>query len=343
MTIPLESIPRFTADEARDAAEQTYGIVGAIAALPSERDQNFLISDARGGKFVLKIANSNDAAELLDFQNQAMRRVQESPADCRVQRVVSSRRGIDITRIHNARSGSEHCMRVLTWLDGEVLAKSRPRGPGLLESIGAGMAKIDAALAGFAHPAMRRVLQWDLRHAGMARENLHLLPRDRRDRVERHFGRWERIDWTVLRHSVIHGDANDYNVIVDAGRMVGLLDFGDSVHSAMVCDPAIVLAYTLLDERYPLSAASQVISAYHRHYPLTEAEQAALFPLMLIRLSMSVCYSAHNRARNPGDPYQVVSETAAWNLLDILEAYSAQDMLALVRAACPQNHAKTLG
>jgi hypothetical protein len=30
-----------------------------------------LITAARGGKFVLKIANSNDAPELLDCQNQA--------------------------------------------------------------------------------------------------------------------------------------------------------------------------------------------------------------------------------------------------------------------------------
>ena len=68
-----------------------------------------------------------------------------------------------------------------------------------------------------------------------------------------------------------------------------------------------------------MTAASRVIRAYHRHYPLTEAEQRALFPLVLSRLGMSVCYSAHNRARNPGDAYQVVSEAAAWDLLDKLE------------------------
>ena len=48
--------------------------------------------------------------------------------------------------------------------------------------------------------------------------------------------------------------------------------------------------------------------------------------MVLSRLAMSVCYSAHNRARNPGDPYQVVSEAAAWILLGKLEACSARDM-----------------
>ena len=173
---------------------------------------------------------------------------------------------------------------------------------------------------------MQRVLQWDLRRAGMARENAGLLPQGRRPRVERHFARWERIDWGALRHSVIHGDANDYNVIVDAGRMVGLLDFGDAVHSATVCDLAVALAYAMLGEEQPLSVAAQVARAYQRHYPLTEAEQQALFPLVLSRLSMSVCYSAHNRARNPDDPYQVVSEAAAWDLLERLEDCPQRDL-----------------
>ena len=334
MTISLESIPSFTMTEALAAAQQEFGILGAVSALPSERDQNFLLTDAGGEKFVLKIANLGDAPDLLDFQNQAMRHVEKSLADCRVQRVVRSLQGLDIANIHNARTGTDHCVRLLTWIDGEVLAKSTPRGSALFESIGASMAKIDAALCDFSHPAMRRVLQWDLCRAGMARENAGLLPHDRRARVERLFSQWEGIDWTVLRHSVIHGDANDYNVIVGDGRMVGLLDFGDMVYTATVCDLAIALAYSMLDEKEPLAVAAQVISAYQRHYPLSEAEQQALFPLILSRLSMSVCYSAQNRARNPSDPYQVVTEAAAWDLLDKLEPWSEKDALALIRANC---------
>jgi Ser/Thr protein kinase RdoA (MazF antagonist) len=332
MTISLESIPSFTGTEALAVAEREFGIVGKFSALPSERDQNFLITDACGGKFVLKIANLNDAPDLLDFQNQAMRHVEIAQTDCRVQRVIPTRQGSYLTNIHNARTGTDHCVRVLTWIDGEVLAKSTLRGPALFESIGTSMAKVDAALCGFTHPAMHRVLQWDLRQAGMARENAALLSYDRRVRVERIFSKWERIDWTALRHSVIHGDANDYNVIVAAGRMVGLLDFGDIVHTATVCDLAVALAYTMLNEKEPLLVAAQVIGAYQRFYPLSEAERQVLFPLILSRLGMSVCYSAHNRARNPNDPYQVVTEAAAWELLDRLELRPADDALASMTA-----------
>ncbi len=334
MTIPLQSIPSITASEALAAAKRDYGILGTIAALPSERDQNFLLTDAAGGKFVLKVANLNDPPELLEFQNQAMRRVQSSPVECRVQQVVRSLGGSDITGIRNSRTGTDHCVRLLTWIDGELLAACTSRGSGLFESIGASMARIDAALCDFSHPAMHRVLQWNLRLAGMAQENAALLPHDRRARVEGIFSQWEGIEWTALRHSVIHGDANDHNVIVADGRMVGLLDFGDMVHAATVCDLAVALAYAMQGEPEPMTAASRVIRAYHRHYPLTEAEQRALFPLVLSRLGMSVCYSAHNRARNPGDAYQVVSEAPAWDLLDKLESWSESDALASIRTAC---------
>jgi hypothetical protein len=326
MTIALESIPSFTAAEALAIAAREFGLAGTVSPLPSERDQNFLISAEGGDRFVLKIANLHDAPDLLDFQNQAMRRVELSIPQCRVQKIMRSRAGADVAKVRNARTGTEHCARALTWIDGEVLAKSTARGPALFESIGTSLARIDAALSGFSHPAMHRVLQWDLRRAGMARENAQLLPHGRRTHVERLFSRWERIDWTVLRHSVIHGDANDYNVIVDAGRMVGLLDFGDMVYSATVCELAVALAYTMLGEDEPLSAAAEVIRAYDRLYPLNEAERRALFPMVLSRLAMSVCYSAHNRARNPGDPYQVVSEAAAWDLLWKLDACSRRDI-----------------
>ena len=79
MTIPLDSIPRFTAAEALAVAKREYGIGGPISRLPSERDQNFLIDDPQRGKMVLKIANLHDEPDLLQCQNLAMHRVASSP------------------------------------------------------------------------------------------------------------------------------------------------------------------------------------------------------------------------------------------------------------------------
>ena len=333
MTISLDSIPRFGAADVLDAARETFGIAGRVSALPSERDQNFLIADPRRGRFVLKIANLEDSAALLDFQHQAMRRVSSSRCGARVPEIVRSLAGADVETIRS-RTGAEYRMRVLTWIDGRVLADYKPRGAPLLESIGACMAQVDASLESYTHPAMHRVLQWDLRHAGLARRQAWLLPGPWRARAEEAFGRWEEVDWASLRHGVIHGDANDHNVLVDGRRMTGLLDFGDMVHSATVCELAVALAYAMLGERDPLEAAAAVIRGYHRHHPLTEPEQLVLYPLIHARLAASLCYAAHNKERNPGDPYQVVTEAAARQLIVLLEGYSNDAVRRVIREAC---------
>jgi Ser/Thr protein kinase RdoA (MazF antagonist) len=88
-------------------------------------------------------------------------------------------------------------------------------------------------------------------------------------------------------------------VLVDGGRVSGLLDFGDMVYSTVVCDLAVALAYALLHQADPLGAAACVIRGHRRRNPLTEPEQRALMPLMRVRLAMSLCYSAHKKAETP--------------------------------------------
>jgi Ser/Thr protein kinase RdoA (MazF antagonist) len=333
VAISSETIPRFTAHEALEAALERYALAGSAAPLPSERDQNFLIADPRRGKFVLKIANRGDSAELLDFQHEAMRRVAVGRCGIRVPQVLRSLEGAEV-EILRSRTGVEHRLRVLTWIEGTVLAQCTPRGAELLESIGASMARVDLALSEFAHPAMHRVLQWDLRHAGIARVHAALLPDLWRERVETAFARWERLDWTCLRHGVIHGDANDHNVLAERDRMTGLLDFGDMVHTAVVCELAVALAYAILGERDPLAAAGAVIRGYHGHHPLTAAEQEALPALVRVRLAASLCYAAHNKIRDPDDAYQVVSEAGVRTLIERLDAYPPGAEEETIRAAC---------
>src|SRR5256885_1402554 len=68
----------------------------------------------------------------------------------------------------------------------------------------------------------------------------------------------------------------------------------------------------------PLSAAAEVVAGYHRAFPLEEEEVAALFPLMAVRLAVSVTNSADRKKVKPGDAYVTVSEEAAWHALEQL-------------------------
>jgi Ser/Thr protein kinase RdoA (MazF antagonist) len=145
---------------------------------------------------------------------------------------------------------------------------------------------------------------------------------------------WTAIDWTKLRHGVIHGDANDHNVLVRQGRVAGLIDFGDLVYSAIVCDLAIALAYAMLAKAQPVEVAVTVVRAYHDRFPLITFELDALYSLICARLSMSLCYAAYNARVKSADAYQQVTAGPAWGLLQQLAEVSQADARAAWRHAC---------
>ena len=135
---------------------------------------------------------------------------------------------------------------------------------------------------------------------------------------------------------MIHGDANDYNILVDeAGtKVASILDFGDMVHTATVCDLAIALAYVMLDKQDPIAAAVEVVAAYHRRRPLAGPEIDALYTLTATRLAMSVCYCAWQTRQNPHNEYLAISNRPAWALLERLAAMPADWPREVFRRAC---------
>ena len=309
----VRTAPRLTGADASALARELYGLAAEATELPSERDQNFRLCDASGAQFVLKIANSQESADVLDLQNQALSFLANSVASLEWPRVVASRHGRTI-------EDAGHLLRLLTWIDGVCLADVQPYRAELLSSLGAALARVDSALESFSHPAAKRAFYWDLRRYALARPHLELLQPERRALVEPLLDACDRLNWDDLRDSVIYGDANDYNVLADpsGSRVAGFLDFGDMVHSATICDLAIALAYTMLGAPEPIAAAYQVIAAYHRQRPLTSAEQDALYTLARARLAVSVCYSAWQMREAPGNEYLKISSAPAWSLLQRL-------------------------
>ena len=84
-----------------------------------------------------------------------------------------------------------------------------------------------------------------------------------------------------LRKSIIHNDANDYNVLVGENdpfqrKAIGVIDFGDTLFAPTVCELAVGIAYAMMDKVDPLTAATQVITGYHEAFPLTEQEVEVL-------------------------------------------------------------------
>jgi Ser/Thr protein kinase RdoA (MazF antagonist) len=309
----LEHAPQYDLETAGEFARSEYGIVANAATLPSERDQNFLLTTESGKKFVLKIANALEDRAQLDAQEQALQHLATRVSFC--PRVIPARSGKLLTQVQ-----SGNFVRVVTYLPGIPLADVTPHSAEILRDLGRKMGQLDRALTDFDHPATHRKFHWDLAHGLQVIHQYHGLINDPRLRaLVRQFGLdFERDTKTLLptlRRSVIHADANDYNVLVDNGSVCGLIDFGDMVHSYTVADLTIAIAYVVLDKPDPLRIAAQVVSGYAEEHPLSDNELAAVFPLVLMRLSMSVCLAAEQTRLRPENEYLQVSQQAIGNSL----------------------------
>ena len=303
----LDYTPAFDVKSAAAVADRFFGIRASASPLPSERDQNFLLTNSAGEKFVLKIANALEAAPFLEAQNAVLAHLSGRISFC--QRLLPATSGEETVVVPGS-NGATHFARVVHYLPGVPLGEVQPQSNELLRDLGRKLGALDRALADFDHAAVHREFHWDLANGNrILSEYGNLIS----DPSLRELVANCRIDFdSRLRRSVIHGDPNDYNVLVDTERMkvVGLLDFGDMVYSYTVGNLAIAIAYVVLDKADPRGAANQVLAGYESEFPLTEAEREALWPLVLMRLCMSVCLAAYQLRQRPENEYLQISQRA---------------------------------
>jgi 4-aminobutyrate aminotransferase-like enzyme/Ser/Thr protein kinase RdoA (MazF antagonist) len=335
-------LPTFALADAERLALEYYGLHAVARPLPSERDQNFLLTDDSGKQFVMKLANAGELESVLDMQNQAMQRLTAAGSSVLLPRVCPTTRGDFMVKIEN-RHGAKHFLRLLTYVPGKLLANVSPHTPELLRSLGTTLGTITKELLDFEHVSADRELKWDARHAGWIREYLKFVaPLERRRRVESFLDGFEKDvapKLAALRTSVIYNDANDYNVIVGEGdpwtrRVIGVIDFGDMLRTATVSDVAVAVAYTMLGKPAPLAAAAHLVAGYHSTFPLEESELEVLFSLICARLFVSVTNSAYQRAAAPANEYLTISEAPAWELLERLAAIHPDFAHFSFRHAC---------
>jgi len=332
MTKTVDTTPRLEVAQACELLRERFAVEGELTPLPSERDQNFRVETRSGAHFVLKIAKADEERSVLELQNAMIAHLRRDLPEVDLPMIALA---VDGAGISEARAGKRrYWVRLFSWVDGVPLARAAPHSAHLLTTLGHLLGRIDRSLQSFSHPAIHRSLHWDLKHADQAFGYADLLPPEQRSLIAEHVRCWRRIPWAELRDGPIHGDANDYNVLVRDGEVVTLLDFGDAVQSALVCDLAIALAYAMLDKADPLAAACTVAAAFHQVLPLTAVEADMLFPLLAARLSMSVCLAAKNARDKGGDEYQQVSAAPASRLLAQLAELPADRGRAILEEAC---------
>ena len=121
-----------------------------------------------------------------------------------------------------------------------------------------------------------------------------------------------------LTKSVIHGDANDHNLLIDNHSISGLIDFGDACYSYQINELAIAATYCMLSATDPIEAAVIVTSGYHTVRRLSRKELEILYYLVGARLSVSLCFSSHGQIEDPANHYIKLHQKPVQKMMDKL-------------------------
>jgi 4-aminobutyrate aminotransferase-like enzyme/Ser/Thr protein kinase RdoA (MazF antagonist)/murein DD-endopeptidase MepM/ murein hydrolase activator NlpD len=322
---------------------ELLGCTATATALPSERDQNFLLTVDGEPRLIWKVANAGEDRAFLAAQQRAMQHVAQAFAlTPRVQPLLD---GSTLARVV-APDGRKHLAWAISALPGVPLGTASYRTPELFERFGVAIAALGRALDGFDDPALHRDFHWDLAHGrAVVAQHRGLLDPELAAVVEQLIRRFDDDTaalWPALRRGAIHGDLNDHNVLVGGGadlvdrrqHVTGMIDFGDMVYSATIADLAVAAAYAVLDAPDPLSVIWHMARGYHCTQAMTEVEMRALFGLAVLRLCMSACLAAHQQRRHPGNDYLAVSQPALRRTLPRLARIPFGVAAATVRSAC---------
>ena len=348
MTSIVQHAPRFSEPDAVCLAHDFFGLDVSAGQLPSERDQNFHLTCRTGEQYVLKVANATESVEVLEFQNQVMMHIARNKnrleqGVAAAPQICQNIEGGQIMSVDGF-GGATHFVRLLTYLPGKPFARVKPHDADLLTGLGRFFGSLDRILEDFDHPAAHRDFHWDLKNAGrVVSRHIGLIDDPvKSDLIKRFLERFQtQIEPQLrrLRTSVIHNDANDYNVLVEPygkwrNRVSGVIDFGDMVFTQTVGEAAIACAYAMLNKADPLAAAAHIVAGYHQYRPLAEQELAVLFDLICMRLCMSVCHAANQTRFEPDNEYLRISEKPVWALLEKLQHTHPHLARYALRHAC---------
>ncbi len=284
-------------------AAEHFGVVGTATALPGYLDENHKIETADGSRYVLKIS-----ASVSPLQDEMLKAIADR-TPYQTSGLVGS------TNLEDGRSA-----RLLTWVDGMAFADAG-RPPSLARAIGVAAGEVANALAPLEGGAPAGISTWDLASGVETIRSMAPAIDDERRRtiVLDAADLLDTLDFAALPHQVIHNDLSDDNVLVAGGAVAGVIDVADAVWSARIAEAAVAATYVMHHQEDPLSVACDLVGGFASVVDVTTDEAAAIWPLIMARMAISVVHSASGPRDNI---HRTKSEAGGW---DILERFHAGD------------------
>jgi hydroxylysine kinase len=319
--------------------EREYHLSGRLQSVATEKDDTFRLRTEETD-YLVKVSPPDEAQSVVGLQTAAMRFLEGATPELPVQRVRLTVDGRDNVVVET-NDGSTRVLRVFNFVEGPVWAQTNPDEEQLAK-VGEMLGRVDVALEAFAHPADRRDLVWDLRHfhdlTGLVEHTPNAEHRQLAETVFRLFDKAVAPRLGDLETQVIHGDYSPYNVVVDQhcdDYVTGVIDFGDTMRSAVIFDPAVALANLLgRTPEQPWRDACAFVAGYQRARRIKDRELPLLPVAALTRLTLRALITNWRAERVPERrDYLLAHAKDDWINVERALAVSLADVIAQLRGA----------
>lgn len=307
-----------TPDEAADLAWRLWSLELDAVRLATEKDDTFRVETPDGKRYVLKVSNPAEDPLAIDFECGIMQHV--AARGLCVPRLVPDAQGRLQAPIRDE-AGQDRVARLMTFIEGTPL-DSTGSSAHERERVGEVLAALRHAMADYRHPADGRRYVWNLMHLPELRPLVDTVPnRDHAALLRAGFERYMAVAAAKvpgLRRQVLHNDFSKSNIIVDHGDpafVAGIIDFGDTVRTAIAIDVA-----TALLNQLPSDAAGRdvedlfeegrdLLRGYLRSADLTTEEMRLLPHLVMGRVTARALITLKRAAAMPRNGDYILRNT----------------------------------
>jgi 4-aminobutyrate aminotransferase-like enzyme/Ser/Thr protein kinase RdoA (MazF antagonist) len=321
------------------------GVVGQLSELGSQQDQNFLVTQDDGTIGVLKLANPAFPEADTLAQDAAAEQVASAHPRLRVACVLRHN-GAPVRAVVETSQGPL-AARMLSFLPGGTFVDQRWLSPAVAARMGRIAAQVSAALKSFEHPGLARRLQWDLRSAA---EVVALLapaiadPSERAAVLAATSEAWTAVAAVAgqLPVQAGHFDLTDDNLVRGAdGLPDGVIDFGDVSTSWRVAELAVTLSGLLHHSGPVIETVLAAVRGFHAERQLSEAEVAALWPLVVLRGAVLVTSGRQQADLDADNTYARAALEREWQIFANATGLPLPVMTAVIRNALSMERGAT--
>ena len=303
-----------------------------LSRLNSERDVNLLIKGAGTKQYVVKIANPKESLAQLEYQDLLINHLRQSIQLRNIYPEIFHKKIL----FYKDRNERGCAVRILTYIEGDMYAKSK-NSDDTEKSLGKLLALQSNQLQSFIKNQAIRSFEWDPSDIRWTKKFINLFKGANKNIIKNTIDEHEKFVFKNiknLKHAVTHGDPNDYNIVVKKEKIIGFIDFGDSIYAPVINDLAISLSYALMGNNNLYKSLQNIVGTYNEFYKLSDQDIYSLLALIKSRLVITLVMAAKQRKKYPDNKYLSISENNAWGLIYKLDKVDPYFFIAVIRDIC---------